>query len=311
MRHGCRITTIFTILFLCLAVPASVAQKTPVFITASFQDRNGIFIENLTASEVQVVEDGQAREIELMAKDEIPTVYGIIFQRGMVSLQWERRRSTGIVSRGDAGLDSARDLAYEIVDKYLGRHPTWVGVYDSELEVALEPTADGFRVKDAIQRLQDARMPESFLYSALFSAVQKMAERSERRRVLIVLLEFVDSKTAGKLQPLKNLLSSSNVELFTISFATRLGSGPDGLSAAFSQSALGDLSHTTSGGAFFAADYRDHLDDISRRILNQIRTFYTFGFKSEATLDKATRLLVKCTVPGSTVRHHPRVPVLR
>jgi hypothetical protein len=304
-----RIAASSLIISLCLLVQLGSAQKTPVFVTASFQDRNGLFVENLTSSEVQVSEDGQSRSIELFARDELPAVFGIIIQRAVISEQWAQQWRPGMAP-GPA-LSSPRDLAYELVDKYLGRHATWVGAYDSDFRVALEPGADGFAVKDAIQRLQEVRRPESFLHSALFSAVQKMAERSERRRVLIVFLDFIDAKTAGKLQPVRNLLSASNVELFSVSFATRLSSGPDGMSAPVNQSALRDLARFTSGDAFFAADYRDHLDDISRRILEQIRTFYTIGYQSEANVDKGARLLVTCTRPGVKVKHHPQVPVLR
>ncbi len=284
------------------------ASPSPVFVTASFQDRNGLFLENLSKADLQVFEDGTPRPIEFLAMNELQVAYGIIFERGLIEDEhWQDRRAD---TRRLPGIQSAQEIAYELIDKSLGQQAVWVGAYDEELEVVLEPTADGFRAKDAIHRIRGAGRVQSFLYSALFAAVQKMSERPERRRVLIVLLDQVDARTADKVQPLKNLLAASNVEVFTISFGSRTGTGRDGMSSVLSQAAARDLARATCGEAFFAADYREHLDDISRRLLSQIRTFYTIGYQSEAAPDKGAKLTIRCAVPGSRAKHHPAVPVL-
>lgn len=287
---------------------AWVASPSAVYVTASFQDRNGLFLENLSKADLQVTEDGKAREIEFLAMDELPVVYGLIFERGLIP-DYDRQDRRTIVDQ-IPGIRSAQEVAYELIDKHLGKQAVWVGAYEQELEVVLDTTTDGFRAKDAIHRLPGVRRPESFLYSALFSAIQKMSERAERRRVVVVFLDQVDARTVEKIQPLKNLLSASNVELFTVSFASRTAVGRDGLSGVLSQAALKDLAKTTCGEAFFAADYREHLDDISRRLLSQIRTFYTIGYQSEANPDKGAKLAIRCVVPGSKAKHHPAVPVL-
>ncbi len=293
--------------FLCTIIAAAgtypALPKVPVYATASFEDKNGLFVENLSRSDVRVLEDGQPRPVEFMARDELPVVYGIVFERALAAdSEWQDRRS----GMGPApGMQTAQDIAYVLIDKYLGQQAIWVGFYDTELQVALEPTVDGFRAKDAIHRIEPERHSESFLYSALFSAVKKMNERPEKRRVLLLFLNLLDSKTNEKLQVLKNLLSSSNVELFTFSFASRTGTA-----GTLSQAALRNLARVTAGSAFFASEYRDHPEDITRRVLNQLRTFYTIGFPSEADPAKGARLTIECTLPGVKPRHHPTVPIL-
>jgi hypothetical protein len=299
----------FLLLLGAVAATIAASPKSPVYVTASFQDRNGLFLENLSKTDIQVFEGGTLREVEFLAMDQLPVVYGLIFEKGLVpDYQWQDRK-TDIHEM--PGIKSAQDLAYELIDKRLGQQAVWVGAYDQELEVLLEPTTDGFRAKEAVHGIRGVRSPESFLYSALFSAVQRMGERAEKRRVLVVFLDQLDGKTAGKIQPLKNLLSQSNVELFTLSFGSKTGTGRDGLSATFSQAALRDLAKVTCGDVFFASDYRDHLEDVSRRLLGQIRTLHTIGFESEADADKGAKLLVRCSVPGSKVKHHASVPILR
>ena len=282
------------------ALTLGAANRVPVYVTASFTDRNGFFIENLSRDEVRILEDGAPRDLELIARFEIPVVYGVVFDRAILPEAFELDRRTRPT------VASARDIAYDLIDKSLGRQAVWVGVYDRDLRIAIEPTTDGFRAKEAIQQLAGTRQPgESFLYGALVAAVQKMSSRSEKRRVLLLFLDLVDSESAGKARAIKNLLAGSNVELFAVSFATRLASGPGKVQFPLTQGILRELATATSGEAFFASDYRDHLDDVSRRLHNQIRTFYTFGFLSTSTAQRPARLEIQCTRSGSKVRHHP------
>jgi VWFA-related protein len=293
-----------------IVFPASVpAAKVPVYVTASFADKRGLFIEDLSKEEVQIFENDQPRKIEFMARDEIPTVYGLIFDLSMLPEKPEDdyRGTTLIISNASA----ARSMAYELIDKHLGRQTIWVGGYEKELGIVQDFTIDGFSAKAAINQMHGKRgRSEPFLYSALFSGIMKMNTRTEKRRVIVVFMDLLDSDTADKLKPLKNVLSSMNVELFVVSFASRLGSGRGGLLSSASGSSLRELTQITSGEAFFTADYKDHYEDITRRLYSHIRTFYTLGFESEASTDKPFRLTIRCTRAGSRVKHHPTVAML-
>lgn len=283
------------------------AQTTQAFVTATLTDKRGLFIEDLDKQEIEILEDGQPRRLEFMAREEVPTLYGILFDRDL--LQYEDNRHWGSnleISRTNA----AKNLAYQLIDKYMGRQTVWVGAYGRELQVVLDFSIDWFRAKDAIQRMPPgSTTPQPFLYSALYSSVMRMKDRNEKRRVLLLFLNLVDADTASKLKPLKNLLSASNVELFVVSFASQLGSGT-GLNSSMSNSVLKQLTQATAGEMFLAGDYRDHLDDVAQHIYNQLRTFYTFGFESESAADAPARLTIRCTRPGSRVRCHPNVPVI-
>jgi len=303
--------------FLCFAAlpaagvcePAATAraagEKRPVFVTASFLNRNDLYIDNLERNEVEVLEDGQPRQIEFMARDEIPSVYGIVFDRDMMPDVTESEHS-GLQSRSSA--TSARDIAYELIDKYLARQTIWVGAYGRDLQVVFEAASDGFGAKNAIGQIRGGRsQTPSYFFGALASAVSKMNQRHEKRRVLIFFMESVDSDTAGRMKLLKNLLASCNVELFSISYAARFG--PSGsLPSALNSSLLRELGQVTAGHAFFSTDFRDHPEDVVRRLLSQLQTFYTFGFTAESGLDNPGKLSIKCSRPSSKVKLHPTVP---
>jgi len=293
------------VLLAALLALTIVPEKGAVYVTASFLDKNNLFVENLARDEVHVVDNSSGRQIEFMAKDELPVVYGVVFERALIPELEDAGRSRG---RTTPAIASARDIAYELIDKHLGRQAVWIGLYDRELKVMLEPSTDGFRAKDTIQRLTgERRRPQSFLYGALFAAVAKMTQRPEKRRVLLLFLDAVDSESAGKAKALRNLLGGSNVELFVVSFASRLAGDSASTPSFISQAFLRDLAQATAGDAFFAADYREHLDDVSRRMYNHIRTLYTFGFLSDATSEKPSRLAIECKRSGVRVRSHPIV----
>jgi VWFA-related protein len=306
MRFSQRLPIILALLFSSLPCTA---QTNQVFVTASLQDKRDLLIENLEQQEIEILENNQPRRVEFLARDEVPAIYGILFDRSLIPENEDSYRVPGMPPQLSS--ITAKSLAYEMVDKYLGKQTVWVGTYERALNVLLDFSTDGFRAKDVIQRLAGRRsMEESFLYAALYSAIMKMKDRHEKRRVLIVFMSALDPDTAGKMKPLKNLLASSNVEVFFISFASRTGISQPGMSPLMSRASVLELAQITAGEAFFGADYREHPDDISRRILNVLRTLYTFGFQSNAPPDKPARLTIRCLRPGSKVRSRQTVPAL-
>ncbi|MFH1573912.1 MAG: hypothetical protein ABIG68_07995, partial [Acidobacteriota bacterium] len=91
------------------AVPTCGAFQRPVYVTASFVDRNNLFIEDLAQDEIEVYEDGQLRKIEFQAQEELPTVYGLVFDRAMLGVFPEDERA---FSPSAPGAMSARNVAY-------------------------------------------------------------------------------------------------------------------------------------------------------------------------------------------------------
>lgn len=287
--------------------PALPAQKRPVFVTASFLGKNRMYLEDLSREEIRVFENGQPREIEFFAGDEVPTAYGVLFDRSFLPLPYEDlRRDPNVIPSSMA----ATNTAYQLIDQVLGRQIGWVGIYAKELKIELDFTQDSGRIKDVIQQLRGERTTdESSLYRALFSAVRKMSPRNEKRRVLVLFLEILDSEAGSKLKPLKNLVSASNVELFIADFAVSRFSSSRGMPPAQSEACLRELAGVTAGGAYFSKV--EGIEGLGRRIGNQIRTFYTIGFNAEATSDQPAALKIECTRPGTKVACHPVVPNLQ
>lgn len=210
---------------ICVAFPfTSGFGKAPAYVTASFVDRNNLFIEDLNKEEVQIFENGELRELEFMARDQIPVVYGILFDQSILGESFHEARSRFQI---DVPSDLApRNVAYQLIDQYLAHRDLWIGFYGQQLNIVQDFTSDGFKAKEAIRQLGGkSQFQEPFLYSALFSAIMKMDARNEKRRVIIVLLDTLDAATARKIRDLKNLFSATNVELFLISLTSRPGDG--------------------------------------------------------------------------------------
>ena len=291
---------------LCWPAPALPAQKTPVFVTASFLGRNRLFLEDLSREEIKVYENGQPREVEFFAGSEVPVVYGLLFDRALLPRAFE---DLSPYQYGIPSAQAAVNVADQLVDLVLGRQVGWVAAYDQGMRVALDFSPDGGRIKDTIRQLRGERtLEESSLYGALFAAVNKMNQRNERRRVVVLFLEVLDTGTGSKLKPLKNLLAASNVDLFVASFAPRTATGR-GLPPLQSEASLRDLASVTAGDAYFSAT--EGIEGLGRRVSEQIRTCYTIGFQSESPPDSPARLTIECTRPGVKVKSHSVVPNLR
>jgi hypothetical protein len=287
---------------------AASSGKRQVYVTASFVDKESLYVENLQMDEVQILENGNARKIELMVREEMPAVYGLLFDRTLLAedRSGNRQNLHGITSSATA----ARDMAYELIDKHLRRQRMWVASFDEEFHLALAPTTDGFRAKEAINQMSFSRtFAGAFTYAGLYSAVMEMDKSFERRRVIILFLDSIDQESAGKITQLQNLLSMSNVELIIISFAARLSSST-GVPPALSRAGLSRLAQATAGEAYFSPDFGGNFEDLVRQIYNRIRTYYTFGFESDAPPDTKSELSIRCTRNGTKVKHHPFTPVL-
>jgi VWFA-related protein len=292
---------------LCWAAPQLPAQKKPVFITASFIGKNRLFLEDLSREEIRVFENGEPREIAYFAGKEVQVVYGLLFDRAILPEPFqEPRREANQIPPSMA----AANVAFQLLDQSLANHVGWAASYDKELQTSIDFTADSGRVKDSIQAMRGQRTSqESYLYSALFNAIQKMNRRNEKRRILILFLNTLDRDTGDRLKPLKNLLSASNMELFVASFASRSDSGTRGLPSAHSEAALRELAGATAGTAYFS--YVESLEGMGRRISNQIRTLYTIGFESGSIDGQPSTLKIECTRPGVKITAHPVIPNLQ
>ncbi len=291
---------------LCWPTSGAPAAKTPVFVNASFLDKNRLFVENLNRNEIRVFEDGSPREIEYFAGSEVPLVYCLLFDRGILPQPFE---DMGLIQNTVSSATAATNVAYQLVDLALGSQAGFVATYDREMRVVQDFTQDGGRIKEMIQQLRGQRSTESSsLYGPLFAAVSKLGERNEKRRVLVLFVNFLDTETGSKLRPLKNLLAGSNLEFFAACFGTKTGNGRD-LPPPQSEASLRELASGTAGDVYYSQ--MEGIDSLGRRIANQIRTLYTIGFESEAPSDKPAKLTIECTRPGVKVKTHPVVPTLQ
>ena len=298
---------VFIALVLCGSFSGLLPQKKAVYVTASFLGSNRLYLENLTREDIRVFEGDQPREVQYFAGGEVPVAYGVLFDRELLPQPDEDPRIDELrISASTA----ARNVAYQLIDNCLGPQAGWTATYDDQgMNIALDFIQDASRIKDSIERMSGGRVTrESWLFGPLFNSVEKLGQRHEKRRILVVFLNTLDIKTSGKMKPLKNLLSASNVEVFFAGFAPR-STVARGLLPAQSEVALRELADVTAGAAYFTN--MEGIEGLGRRMANQIRTFYTIGFESDSPGEQPARLKIECTRPGVKVKTHPVVPILQ
>ena len=288
--------------------PPLSTEKTPVYVAASFLDRNRLQVENMSREEIRVSENGTSRVVEFFAGVEVPVAYGLLFDRSLLPKPFEDPSRDQYLT---ATATTVPSVAYQLIDLCFAGQAGWVASYDhTGMQVTLDFTQDSSRVKNAVQALRgpERSIEESTLYGPLLNSVQKLCQRNEKRRVLVLFIGVLDVKTVDKIRPLKNLLSASNVELFVAGFARKSVSGP-GLMSSQSEAGLRELADVTAGGAYFIN--MEGIERLGRRIADQVRTLYTIGFESESDPGKPAKLTIECTRPGIKLKTHPLSPILQ
>ena len=155
-----------------------------------------------------------------------------------------------------------------------------------------------------VEHLSDAHL-ECTGAPGAFDALNKL----KKHRFALVITDVLMPGMSGT-ELLRHIKKHDpDTEVIVVSFTSRM-STRGGLRPALSDASLKELTDATSGEVYSAALSREHPEDVVRRILQQMRTLYTFGFESTSTPDKPCNLVIKCSRPDSRVRHHPMVPVL-
>jgi len=103
--------------------PQQPAGTRPVFVTASFLDRNRLYVENLGRDEIRIFENDQPREVQYMAGREVPMVYGLLFDPYVLPQLFEE---PGRDSYGVSIATAAGNVAYQVMDQAFVGQSGWL-----------------------------------------------------------------------------------------------------------------------------------------------------------------------------------------
>ena len=260
-------------------VVAAAAQ--PVFRTGvdlvrfgvTVLDDDGEPISGLTADDFRVTEEGREQRIVYFSRgleldsDRVPLHLGVLFDvSGSMTVDASFAKTAAI--RFLRGLDFAADMT--LVE------------FDTQVRVSRFTQADFPRL---VERLRSQRAEGmTALYDAL-GVYLDGAFAQDGRKLLLLYTDGADTRSRLRYSELRDLLRASDVTVHAIGFQARRRN----MAQLRARQRVRQIAELTGGRAWFPVS-QDDLDDVYRRIREELEARYSLGYVStDRTTDGAWR----------------------
>ena len=236
-------------------------------------DDDGEPISGLTADDFRVTEEGREQRIAYFSRGleldsgRIPLHLGVLFDvSGSMTVDASFAKTAAI--RFLRGLDFAVDMT--LVE------------FDTQVRVSRFTQADFPRL---VERLRGQRAEGmTALYDAL-GVYLDGAFAQDGRKLLLLYTDGADTRSRLRYSELRDLLRASDVTVHAIGFQARRRN----MAQMRARQRVRQIAELTGGRAWFPAS-RDDLDDIYRRIREELEARYSLGYVStDRTTDGAWR----------------------
>lgn len=251
-----------------------------VNVNVAVSDKKGKFVEGLTKESFEIFDEGKKQEVEYFSAEDAPISFGIVYDMHPTT---DDRTKAVLESLREfkKGLRSNDDL-FTLVFNRRG-----------SLIVDFVPTVE--QVKN---NLTGRYREPNALYDAIHKATEKIQERSNYKRVLLVITDSADHNSEHSFSDIKEQLKTLDAQVYTIIWdeaekweyaditkngETRTRVSNDATS--LSRAALQDLAFRT-GGMLRSPTVQNakELFRIYNQIAFEMRRQYTLGFYPE-TID--------------------------
>src|SRR5215510_11325808 len=261
-------------------------------ITATVVDESGKYVEDLTAEDFRVVEDGHEQKISFFSHDsQVSISLGVLIDTSG-SLQDKLHQSLQTMRTIAATLSSADEM--------------FVMTFDSHITLKQGFTND----PEEMQRsLRDIRAHgETAVYDAIAKGLGEMQTAKYQKRILLLITDGFDTKSRITADQVEELLKDSNVFLYAIGIdddtETPARRRPryriyDYMLNKLSRAGSGRLVRLYTGKSY-------DLRSLSDLFLRELHQQYTIGYYSLAgPRHEAWRdIEVQVVRPGAQVLHH-------
>ena len=236
-------------------------------------DRDGEPISGLTADDFRVEEEGREQRIAYFSRgleldsDRIPLHVGVLFDvSGSMTVDASFAKTAAI--RFLRGLDFAADMT--LVE------------FDTQVRVSRFTRADFPRLVERLRGQEAEGM--TALYDAL-GVYLDGAFAQDGRKLLLLYTDGADTRSRLRYSELRDLLQASDVTVHAIGFQT----GRRNTRQMRERLRLREIAELTGGRAYFPTS-PDDLDEIYRRIRDELEARYSLGYvSSDPTTDGAWR----------------------
>lgn len=243
-----------------------------VTVTATVRDRRGRLVKGLDAKDFVVLDSGERRKISEFRAEPTSVSVAILFD------------ISGSMRVADR-MTAARFAAHHVLS-FLepGRDEAALFTFDSRLHQVAPFTVDTRALQGALGEVDP--FGATSLHDAIAETAKKMADRTGRRRAVVVITDGID--TASGLTPgqVSGIASAIDVPVYIM--ATVLPIDHVGREGALPRQdevtqdgTIEDLARWTGGALFYVSTPSD-TSTVSRQVLDELRMQYVIAFEPAA-----------------------------
>ena len=246
-----------------------------VSVTATVRDKRGRLVKGLTKSDFEVLDGGLRRSITDFRSDPSPISLAILFD------------ISGSMRIADRML-AARFAAHHVLSWLEpGRDEAALLTFDSGLHEVAPFTVDTRALQGALGEVDP--FGATSLHDAIAEASRRAANRTGRRRAVVVITDGVDTSSGLTPAEVSGIASSIDVPVYIIATVLpidhqgREGALPRPQQPASDDGTVQDLAVWT-GGAFFYTSSPADTSNAARQVLDELRVQYVIAFEPAARI---------------------------
>lgn len=261
-----------------------------VLLPVTVTGRGNTLVRGLTMADFEVWEDGKPQPLTFFNEGapgpSIPLHLGLVLDTSS-SMEKDLAVATSAAIRFVNALEEAVDVTF--------------------VDFSTEVRVSRFAAQSYAHLFERVRSNKAEGSTALYDAVMMYlaaAEQQDGQKVLLLYTDGEDSTSSTSYGRLIEMLRRSDVMVYAIGYLDNLGSR-----RSTAQVRLKDVAHQSGGDAFFPLG-KESLDEIYKRILDELEARYTLGFIPGNRTGEAKwrKLEVRVTAPsakGAKVRTRP------
>jgi len=272
------------------------AQETPVFssdvkvvsVLASVRSKDGGIVNDLTEDDFILSEDKHPQKIRYFSRESnLPLILGLLVDTSGSQL---------------TVLDEEETASYRFLDRVLreGVDKTFLAHFDFDTELLQDLTSSKEVLRRGLANMRPSRGGwghrggGTTLYDAIYLAANEVLRKQEGRKAIVILTDGVDHGSLVSLNEAIEHAQRADTLIYSIMFEgeERGGNGgglfgPFGLPPAFNGYKVLQKMARETGGGFFEVSRKMTIDHIYRRIEEELRSQYSFGYTPDRALDDA------------------------
>ena len=228
-----------------------------VVLNVTVTDKEGVYVHKLARPDFKIFEDGREQQISLFSVEETPFAAAILLD---TSSSMETR------------VTLARAAAIRFLEGLREEDVASVYHFDSGVE-QLQDFSPSRDLPPLAFGLSSRGM--TTLNDAVVRAARDLAQRTEKRRAIVILSDGMDTRSAASAEKALNLALAANATIYAVDMSDPATAMAERARAA---GALKNFANK-SGGRYVSSPGGKALDDAFAEILEELSNQYTLGYR--------------------------------